>query len=114
MPRRPRLSTGGVAYHVLNRRVGRLELFDKPADDSAFEESRAEVVAIRCAIGTRTFLSANSRGLQNPRSFEAALGRVSAALPDASDNRGEISPGLRSARQIVFHDGGVVALSRVP
>jgi hypothetical protein len=27
MPRRPRLSTGGIAYHVLNRRVGRLELF---------------------------------------------------------------------------------------
>jgi hypothetical protein len=28
MPRRPRLSTGGIAYHVLNRRVGRLELFE--------------------------------------------------------------------------------------
>jgi len=37
MPRRPRLSTGGVAYHVLNRRVGRLPLFEKPSDYSAFE-----------------------------------------------------------------------------
>ena len=42
MPRRPRLSTGGIAYHVLNRRVGRLELFEKPADYSAFEKILAE------------------------------------------------------------------------
>ncbi len=38
MPRRPRVSTGGLAYHVLNRRVGRLRLFDKPADYLAFEQ----------------------------------------------------------------------------
>src|SRR3990167_7923934 len=38
MPRRPRLSTGGLAYHVLNRRVGRLPLFEKPADYAAFEK----------------------------------------------------------------------------
>jgi putative transposase len=38
MPRRPRLSTGGLAYHVLNRRVGRLPLFEKPADYEAFEK----------------------------------------------------------------------------
>jgi len=37
MPRRPRLATGGLAYHVLNRRVGRLALFEKPADYLAFE-----------------------------------------------------------------------------
>ena len=38
MPRRPRISTGGLAYHVLNRRVGRVRLFDKPADYLAFEK----------------------------------------------------------------------------
>ncbi len=37
MPRRPRIATGGLVYHVLNRRVGRLPLFDKPADYKAFE-----------------------------------------------------------------------------
>lgn len=37
MPRRPRVSTGGLAYHVLNRRVSRLPLFEKPADYTAFE-----------------------------------------------------------------------------
>jgi putative transposase len=37
MPRRPRLATGGLAYHVLNRRVGRLALFETPADYLAFE-----------------------------------------------------------------------------
>ena len=42
MPRRPRLSTGGIAYHVLNRRVGRLELFEKPADYSSFEKIFAQ------------------------------------------------------------------------
>jgi REP-associated tyrosine transposase len=37
MPRRPRLAAGELAYHVLNRRVGRLALFEKPADYAAFE-----------------------------------------------------------------------------
>jgi len=38
MPRRPRLSSGGLAYHALNRRVGRLPLLEKPADYLAFEK----------------------------------------------------------------------------
>jgi len=38
MPRRARISTGGLAYHILNRRVGRLGLFYKPADYMAFEK----------------------------------------------------------------------------
>ena len=38
MPRRPRLATGGLAYHVPNRRIGRLPLFDKAADYLAFEK----------------------------------------------------------------------------
>ena len=38
MPRRARISTGGLAYHILNRRVGRLALFDKPADYMTFEK----------------------------------------------------------------------------
>ena len=42
MPRRPRLAAGDLAYHVLNRRVGRLPLFDKPADYAAFEKVLAE------------------------------------------------------------------------
>ena len=42
MPRRPRLATGGIAYHVLNRRVGRLALFDNPGDYAAFEKVLSE------------------------------------------------------------------------
>jgi putative transposase len=42
MPRRPRLAAGDFAYHVLNRRVGRLPLFEKPADYAAFEHVLAE------------------------------------------------------------------------
>lgn len=42
MPRRPRLAAGDLAYHVLNRRVGRLPLFETPADYSTFEKILAE------------------------------------------------------------------------
>ena len=42
MARRPRLAAGDLAYHVLNRRVGRLSLFDQPADYAAFETILAE------------------------------------------------------------------------
>ncbi|MFQ5684978.1 MAG: hypothetical protein ACE5HC_17120 [Candidatus Binatia bacterium] len=38
MPRRPRIATGGLSYHVLNRRVGGLRLFEKPSDYAAFED----------------------------------------------------------------------------
>lgn len=38
MPRRLRLAMGGIVYHVLNRRVGRLPLFQKAADYTAFED----------------------------------------------------------------------------
>ena len=44
MPRRPRLATGGIAYHVLNRRVSRLPLFEKPADYRAFEKILGEAI----------------------------------------------------------------------
>ena len=45
MPRRPRLAAGDLAYHVLNRRVGQLPLFDEPADYAAFEKILAEAHA---------------------------------------------------------------------
>lgn len=45
MPRRPRVSTGGYAYHVLNRGVGRMTLFDNDDDYAAFERVLAEAVA---------------------------------------------------------------------
>lgn len=46
MPRRLRLATGGIAYHVLNRRVGRLPLFNKSPDYAAFEQILHEVYEI--------------------------------------------------------------------
>jgi putative transposase len=39
------VATGGLAYHVLNRRVGRLPLFEKPADYAAFEKILGEAHA---------------------------------------------------------------------
>lgn len=37
MPRRPRVTPGDLVYHVLNRAVARLPLFQKRADYEAFE-----------------------------------------------------------------------------
>lgn len=37
MPRRPRVAPGGLVYHVLNRAVARLALFEKDGDYEAFE-----------------------------------------------------------------------------
>jgi putative transposase len=45
MPRRPRVSTGGLAYHVLNRAAGRGTIFESPADYDAFERVLAETHA---------------------------------------------------------------------
>ena len=36
--RRLRCSDGGYVYHVLNRAVGRAQIFDKSADYAAFEK----------------------------------------------------------------------------
>jgi len=45
MPRRLRIATGGLAYHVLNRRVGLMPLFETPADYAAFETVLQQAVA---------------------------------------------------------------------
>ena len=37
MPRRPRYCPAGTCFHVLNRAVARLTLFEKPSDYDAFE-----------------------------------------------------------------------------
>ena len=37
MPRRPRICPGGTCFHVINRAVARLTLFEKEADYIAFE-----------------------------------------------------------------------------
>ena len=38
MPRRPRICPAGVCFHVLNRAVARLPLFEKESDYDAFEK----------------------------------------------------------------------------
>ena len=45
MPRRPRVATGGLVYHVLNRRIARLPLFEKDTDYAAFERILEEAIA---------------------------------------------------------------------
>ena len=37
MPRRKRVATGGLRFHVLNRAVAREKIFWKPEDDLTFE-----------------------------------------------------------------------------
>ena len=45
MPRRLRIDRGGIAYHVLNWRAGRLPLFEKHGDYVAFEQVLDEAYA---------------------------------------------------------------------
>ena len=42
MPRKPRVDAGDIAYHVLNRRIGRSKLFWSDGDYAAFEKVLAE------------------------------------------------------------------------
>jgi putative transposase len=44
MSRGPRQTPGGIVYHVLNRAVARLPLFEKPADYAAFVRVLAEAL----------------------------------------------------------------------
>jgi len=44
MARGPRHAPGGIVYHVLNRAVARLPLFEKPADYDAFLRVLAEAL----------------------------------------------------------------------
>jgi putative transposase len=45
MPRIARAAPGGYVYHVLNRGVGRMQLFASPRDYEAFQEILAETLA---------------------------------------------------------------------
>jgi len=47
MPRVGRQAPGGMVFHVLNRGVGRLRLFDKDEDYSAFERVLEQTLAVR-------------------------------------------------------------------
>ena len=38
MPRRPSTGSAGLVFHVVNRGVRRMKLFDNPADYGAFQQ----------------------------------------------------------------------------
>ena len=44
MPRRPRITPGGLVDHILNRGVARLALFQKDEDYAAFERVMTEAM----------------------------------------------------------------------
>ncbi|MGA2229485.1 MAG: transposase [Tepidisphaeraceae bacterium] len=44
MARRPRNAPGGLAYHVLNRSVGKMEMFRRDADFEAFQRIMREAI----------------------------------------------------------------------
>ena len=68
MPRSPRLAAGDLAYHVLNRRVGRLPLFETPGDYAAFEKILAEaVVATGLRIAAYCLMPTHWHLLLRPR-----------------------------------------------
>ena len=67
--RRKRITRGGVIYHCMNRANGRLRIFKKPGDFSAFEQVLAEAIErvdIRlhgyCIMGNHWHLIVQPRG----------------------------------------------------
>ncbi len=44
MPRANRFAPGGMVFHALNRSMGGQRLFEKPADDAAFEDAIVETL----------------------------------------------------------------------
>src|ERR1700721_931525 len=44
MPRTAWVAPGGLVFHVLNRGVARMQLFEKPADYQAFEQVMRETL----------------------------------------------------------------------
>ncbi len=64
MPRTSRITPGGNVFHVLNRGVGWQRLFDKPADNVAFESN----------------IEKSRPGIQNPQLRAAKSRRVVAAV----------------------------------
>ena len=54
MPRPRRATVSGIACHVLNRRVMRLPIFEKPGDYEAFERVLAEGLRRPDALGVLT------------------------------------------------------------
>ena len=55
MARGPRYARGGFVYHVLNRAVARLPLFEKPAAYDAFVRVLAEAL-VRCPMRVLAFV----------------------------------------------------------
>src|SRR2546427_293514 len=80
MPRRPRISRGGLGYHILNRRVGRLALFDKPADYMAFEKILNEAhERIRIRIAAYCLMPHHWHLLPGPRQWVGWVNRAETA-----------------------------------
>lgn len=55
MPRSARLTPGGYVYHVLNRGVGRMTLFEKAADYETFERVLAETLQKHSGVQLLTY-----------------------------------------------------------
>jgi hypothetical protein len=66
MPRRPRLLPGGIAFDGLNERVGRLDLFCKPAVDSAFEKFSLKLIIALAYASQLVVRCGMARGHKSP------------------------------------------------
>ena len=80
MPRRVRECSGGIVYHVLNRAVGRIKLFEKERDFPAFENiveeawDRTETrILSYCVMATAAVRGSVRRG--RPLGSEVRRGR---------------------------------------
>jgi hypothetical protein len=70
MPRSARIAPGGMVFHVLNRGVARMQLFEKPADYQAFEQVLGETLGeYPMRISAYTLMPVLRRSVHRGRPF---------------------------------------------
>jgi len=121
MPRRPRVATGGLAYHVLNRRVGRLPLFEKSADYVAFEKILAEAHAqtrIRITaeqVDSQIRIHVDDDGIGIPEEERENVFTAFTRLDRSRDRTtGGYGLGLAIARLVLEMHGGTASAAASP
>ena len=87
MPRTARIAPGGMVFHVLNRGVARMQLFEKPADYQAFEQVLGETLGeYPMRISAYTLMPKLRRSVRRGRPF----GRL-----EWQKNRETVGSGIR-------------------
>ena len=100
MPRTARIAPGGMVFHVLNRGVARMQIFEKAGDYQAFErvleETLQEVPMRVCA-----YCVMPNRMAETDR--QASWTRIGVSSARAAKDRAPRREGIRLIRQMAVY-----------